>query len=60
MKFIKDSINSWVIDPVGNCSSIAYTAAPDYLPSLVPGGQVGVWQALSTRGIGEVISSDSY
>jgi prepilin-type N-terminal cleavage/methylation domain-containing protein/prepilin-type processing-associated H-X9-DG protein len=60
VRFVKDSIDSWLIDPVGNCSSIAYTAAPDYLPSLVPGRKVGVWQALSSRALGEVLSSDSY
>jgi prepilin-type N-terminal cleavage/methylation domain-containing protein/prepilin-type processing-associated H-X9-DG protein len=60
VRFIKDTIDTWYIDHVGNSPSIAYTAAPDYLPSLVPGQKVGVWQALATRGTGEVINSDSY
>jgi prepilin-type processing-associated H-X9-DG protein len=60
VRFVKNSIDSWTIDAIGNSPSIAYTPAPDYLPSLVPGQKVGVWQALSTRALGEVISSDSY
>jgi prepilin-type N-terminal cleavage/methylation domain-containing protein/prepilin-type processing-associated H-X9-DG protein len=60
VRFIKESIDCWRIDAIGNTPSLSYTPAPDYLPSLVPGQRVGVWQALSTRGLGEVISSDSY
>jgi prepilin-type processing-associated H-X9-DG protein len=58
VRFIKDSIDSWQIDPQGNCASISY--APDTYPTLVPGQKVGVWQALSTRASGEVISADAY
>ena len=60
VRFVKSSIDSWIVDPIGNSPSLTFTAAPDYLPSLVPGQRVGVWQALSTRAGGEVISSDSY
>ena len=60
VRFIKGSIDSWIVDPIGNSPSLTFTARPDYLPSLVPGQKVGVWQALSTRAGGEVISSDSY
>ena len=60
VRFIKDTIDTWWIDSVGRSPSIAYTPAPDYLPSLVPGQKVGVWQALSTRALGEVVTSDSY
>jgi prepilin-type processing-associated H-X9-DG protein len=60
VRFVKNTIDSWVVDAVGNSPSISYTPAPDYLPSLVPGQKVGVWQALSTRAGGEVISSDAY
>ena len=38
----------------GSCAS----SAPLY--SLLPGNQFGIWQALSTRAGGEVISSDNY
>ncbi len=38
----------------GSCPN----SAPLY--SFLPGTQLGVWQALSTRAGGEVISSDSY
>jgi prepilin-type N-terminal cleavage/methylation domain-containing protein/prepilin-type processing-associated H-X9-DG protein len=58
VRFIKDSIDSWQMDPYGNCPSVMYAA--DTFPSLVLGQKVGVWQALSTRAMGEVISSDSY
>jgi prepilin-type N-terminal cleavage/methylation domain-containing protein/prepilin-type processing-associated H-X9-DG protein len=62
--FIKDSIQSWKINPStylpngvvynGNVLGItqSYTVAP--------GTQYGIYQALSTRNGGEVISSDSY
>jgi hypothetical protein len=60
VRFIKGSIDSWLVNPIGNSPSLTFTAAPDYLPSLVPGQKVGVWQALATRGGGEVISSDAY
>ena len=46
VRFVKNSIDSWTIDAVGYSPSISYTPAPDYLPSLVAGQKVGVWQAL--------------
>jgi prepilin-type N-terminal cleavage/methylation domain-containing protein/prepilin-type processing-associated H-X9-DG protein len=58
VRFIKDSIDSWQMDPAGNCPSVTY--ASDTYPSLVRGQKVGVWQAISTRAMGEVISSDAY
>jgi len=60
VRFVKGSIDSWTVDPIGNSPSLTFTAAPDYLPSLVPGQKVGVWQALATRAGGEIISSDAY
>jgi prepilin-type N-terminal cleavage/methylation domain-containing protein/prepilin-type processing-associated H-X9-DG protein len=60
VRFVKETINCWWVDAVGRSPAVAYTPAPDYLPSLVPGQKVGIWQALSTRASGEVISSDSY
>ncbi len=62
--FIKDSIQSWP-----NVAANGYGAPPNlytqassfpYGYSLAPGAWIGVWQALSTRSWGEVISSDAY
>jgi prepilin-type processing-associated H-X9-DG protein len=58
VRFIKDSIDSWQMDPQGNRTSVSYAA--DTYPSFVPGQKIGVWQALSTRARGKVIRSDSY
>jgi prepilin-type processing-associated H-X9-DG protein len=52
VRFIKDSINSW------NYNKLTYDA--NCIPSLPVGMGNGVFQALSTRAGGEVISSDSY
>jgi prepilin-type processing-associated H-X9-DG protein len=54
VRFIKDSINSW------NWSQVANYQDANCIPQLPPGTQVGVYQALSTRNGGEVISSDQY
>jgi prepilin-type N-terminal cleavage/methylation domain-containing protein/prepilin-type processing-associated H-X9-DG protein len=58
--FIKESINNWQLDnsspeplPIG----IAYGS---YGEPLLGSSRPGVFQALSTRNVGEVISSDSY
>jgi prepilin-type processing-associated H-X9-DG protein len=58
--FLKDTINSWPMnqadgDPVGvtyNATTFGYTVAP--------GTQFGVYQKLTTRGGGEVISADQF
>ena len=70
--FIKDTISSWVItDPVNGLAA-GTTAVPSPSPTssgvaasyygltLSAGANVGVWQRLSTRNGGEVISSDQY
>jgi prepilin-type N-terminal cleavage/methylation domain-containing protein/prepilin-type processing-associated H-X9-DG protein len=66
VRFIKDSINTMPFNqatgipngitatPNGSCAN----SAPLY--SLLPGNPFGVWQALSTRAGGEVISSHNY
>ncbi len=56
VRFIKDSISSWSYGPNGLPNGVTwanskYTAAP---------GSLGVYQQLSTRNGGEVISADSY
>jgi prepilin-type N-terminal cleavage/methylation domain-containing protein/prepilin-type processing-associated H-X9-DG protein len=68
VKFIKDTINSWpnTVDLSANGSYGApqsyftVTYSPSVLVSLTPVAQIGVWQALTTKSWGEVISSDQY
>jgi prepilin-type processing-associated H-X9-DG protein/prepilin-type N-terminal cleavage/methylation domain-containing protein len=68
VKFIKESINSWPNNAqqslYGNYgapqSYFSTQAGPPTVVSLNPGVTVGVWQALSTRSWGEVISADQY
>ena len=53
VKFLKDTINSWNPDSIvvsGGGGSFTYTTLPPY----------GVYQALSTRNGGEVISADQF
>jgi prepilin-type processing-associated H-X9-DG protein len=58
VRFIKDTINSWAIDPIsGLPSGITYTG---HVYSIAPGTYFGTWQRLSTRTFGEVISADSF
>jgi prepilin-type processing-associated H-X9-DG protein len=58
VRFIKNSISTWSFNsatnmPVGmSLTNFVYTAAP--------GTVIGVWQQLSTRNGGEVVSADSY
>jgi prepilin-type N-terminal cleavage/methylation domain-containing protein/prepilin-type processing-associated H-X9-DG protein len=68
--FIKDTINTW--PGTYNASVDEYTVPSSwYTMTAVPGSigvlytftsqaRLGVWQALSTRSMGEVISSDQY
>jgi prepilin-type N-terminal cleavage/methylation domain-containing protein/prepilin-type processing-associated H-X9-DG protein len=55
--FLKDSINSWSVPSGSNPAPIAPGGPPF---SLLPGSQMPVYEALSTRNGGEVISSDAY
>ncbi len=71
VKFLKDSISSWPgVSPVTGAPANYYTIAFNVI-SLKPfnftesiswtaAAKLGVWQALSTRAGGEVVSSDSY
>ncbi|HEY2159512.1 MAG TPA: DUF1559 domain-containing protein [Isosphaeraceae bacterium] len=56
VRFVKNSVSSWTFNganPIGvTLASFIYTVAP--------GTQIGVWQQLSTRNGGEVVSSDQY
>jgi prepilin-type N-terminal cleavage/methylation domain-containing protein/prepilin-type processing-associated H-X9-DG protein len=58
VRFIKNSISSWSFDPGTNLPvGLSLTS---FIYSAAPGTTVGVWQQLSTRNGGEVVSSDSY
>jgi prepilin-type N-terminal cleavage/methylation domain-containing protein/prepilin-type processing-associated H-X9-DG protein len=67
VKFIKNSIDSWPYDVYMNWStSLGWKTTgnldgfPLEVPYILPGAKVGVWQQLSTRSGGEVISADQY
>jgi prepilin-type N-terminal cleavage/methylation domain-containing protein/prepilin-type processing-associated H-X9-DG protein len=71
VKFIKDSIQSWQINPssIGAYGSPVTTCVPVGITKsgtdpnvfvFAVGTQVGVYQQLSTRNGGEVVSSDQY
>ncbi len=58
VRFIKNSISSWSFDPTGtNPLGVTLT---NFVYTVAPGSFVGIWQQLSTRNGGEVVSSDSY
>ncbi|MHC5539736.1 DUF1559 family PulG-like putative transporter [Singulisphaera rosea] len=68
VRFIKDTIDSWTIAspasnglPVGATAENYSSVGPgDYGFSLATVSKVGVWQKLSTRNGGEVVSADQY
>jgi len=71
VKFIKDAISSWQINPstIGTPGTPSATCMPfgvsanatDALAyTISPGATIGVLQQLSTRNGGEVVSSDAY
>ena len=72
VKFIKDSISSWPIQPAApGSTSVSESGGPGYPVGLSrnastyafsysAGMTIGVYQALSSRNGGEVISSDQY
>ena len=58
MHFLKDSISSWPFNPAtGYPTGVTDTAG---VYTLALGTQIGIYQKLSTRGLGEVVSSDQY
>jgi prepilin-type processing-associated H-X9-DG protein len=64
VRFLKNSISSWAFQtggggPSGTSLPVGVTYN-NYVYTINPGTQLGVYQALSTRGFGEVTSSDSY
>ena len=71
VRFIKDTVSSWPnTAPSYGCPAGYYTLGFSVVPSSAlvidetitwsAAAKFGVWQALSTRNGGEVISSDSY
>jgi prepilin-type N-terminal cleavage/methylation domain-containing protein/prepilin-type processing-associated H-X9-DG protein len=59
VKFIKDTINSWALNPTTFTPvNVTFSYSTDVFTVGPPG--FGVYQALSTRAGGEVISSDQY
>jgi prepilin-type N-terminal cleavage/methylation domain-containing protein/prepilin-type processing-associated H-X9-DG protein len=60
VRFVKDSISSWPFNPQsGYPTGVTYNSS-NGLYSVVAGTQIGVYQKLSTRAGGEVVSADQY
>ncbi len=57
VRFVKDSIQSWPSNPVSGNPAGASQNGQGAWVNLPPSG---IWQALSTRSGGEVVSSDAY
>jgi prepilin-type processing-associated H-X9-DG protein len=58
VRYIKSSISSWHFDP--NSNNPLGVSLSNFVYTIAPGSFIGVWQQLSTRNGGEVVSSDSY
>jgi prepilin-type N-terminal cleavage/methylation domain-containing protein/prepilin-type processing-associated H-X9-DG protein len=59
--FLKDSISSWQYNPAtGFPVGVSFSGNSTGIYTIAPGTQLGVYQKLSTRSGGEVVSSDSY
>jgi prepilin-type N-terminal cleavage/methylation domain-containing protein/prepilin-type processing-associated H-X9-DG protein len=59
VRFIKDTVDCWTIDALGNSPSVKFDPNDTY-PTIIPGQKFGVWQAIATRAGGEVISADAF
>ena len=59
VRFLKETIDSSAFDTSTGLPQ-GWSMAPSGLYSVTPPGRLGVYQALSTRNGGEVISADSY
>jgi len=65
VRFLKETIQSWPVDSLGNPTMVnggngQFPFDGTTLYTLLPGARLGIYQALSTRNGGEVVSSDSY
>ena len=58
VRFVKNSISSWSFDPTSN--NPLGVSLTSFVYSIAPGSYIGVWQQLSTRSGGEVVSADAY
>jgi prepilin-type N-terminal cleavage/methylation domain-containing protein/prepilin-type processing-associated H-X9-DG protein len=58
--FIKDSISSWPYNPATGYPNGVTSNSANGTYTVVAGTQIGVYQQLSTRNGGEVVSSDQY
>jgi prepilin-type N-terminal cleavage/methylation domain-containing protein/prepilin-type processing-associated H-X9-DG protein len=59
VRFLKETIDCAPFDAATGLPR-GWTLQPSGLYAVLPPGRLGVYQALSTRGAGEVISADSY
>ena len=59
VKFLKDTINTTPYD-AGTGLPVGMTTDANGILQYAPGQPRGVWQSISTRNGGEVISADSY
>jgi prepilin-type N-terminal cleavage/methylation domain-containing protein/prepilin-type processing-associated H-X9-DG protein len=60
VRFIKETIDSWQVNPANSTPIGVIYSNPPRTFALAPGTRLGVWQALTTRAGGEVISADQY
>ena len=61
VKFIKDTIEQWKIDATTALPVGLTMGGPSGVQFQLPQGtRIGIYQALSSRDLGEVISADSY
>jgi prepilin-type processing-associated H-X9-DG protein len=58
VRFVKNTISSWSFNSATNLPN--GVSILNFVYAITPGTTIGVWQQLSTRSGGEVISADSY
>jgi prepilin-type processing-associated H-X9-DG protein len=59
VRFLKETIDTWPVDPVTGDTGVYWDDVRQRI-GLKPGTRLGIYQALSTRAGGEVISADAY
>jgi prepilin-type N-terminal cleavage/methylation domain-containing protein/prepilin-type processing-associated H-X9-DG protein len=59
VRYIKDTVESWARNPA-DCTPVGVFLATAWTYDMTPGTQMGVYQKLSTRNGGEILSSDQY
>jgi prepilin-type N-terminal cleavage/methylation domain-containing protein/prepilin-type processing-associated H-X9-DG protein len=59
VRFIKDTVQSWAKN-AADCTPVGVFLATAWTYDMTPGTQMGVYQKLSTRNGGEILSSDQY